>query len=165
MLQHLLGAVALLASVLSQQASYTYFDQQTPYTNPPFELRALNTPVIGTTFRLEVPQATRSCPPSRCGTTDYFLFTGTRLFMPFDSGLLRRANSDGWLYVDALEVFDTMQLPTSGQFRAEYAVSVPNDAALVGVEFCQQVLEAHIPWPGAPYDFRLSRMGIGVIGT
>jgi hypothetical protein len=149
-------AVALLSgAAAAQAASYTYIDQKGRYKNPgpkssppgPW-LTALNLPKIGTTFKLRVPGS------DACIPCDFWV-VGTGLTNPNLEVRLYR----GFLYTSA----EVHKWTNPGAAFVEMRFFVPNNAALIGVRFYQQVVGVFgSSQTGSSYQ--LSRGGAGVIG-
>jgi len=151
------GVVLMLAMPVSAQAaSYTYIDQKAPYKNSsPAMLTALNLPKVGTTFKVQVPNAWRSwwC----CWGTDHYLAFGvTNPNLPI-------AGLGGFLFTSADIVMPAPWNQQQMGGTVTMSFPIPNSPQLVGVRFYQQVLAVSYA-EFVPGTYLLSRGGVGVIG-
>lgn len=105
-------------------ASYDYIAQRTPY-RPWRALKALNTPRIGTTLRVQVPGS------SNAKLMANWFVTG------FSNPNVQVPALGGWLY--AMPEFTALVPATSPQPYAVMLLPIPNAASLLGVTFYQQL--------------------------
>lgn len=166
-----LATLALLvAPLLGQQASYSFFGQGCPQGEPPF--RVIGVPRLGGTFAVETNGSCRGLCLD--GGVEYWVLTGvsnTRmgtLPLPFDTSVFTGQYGAyftrfcGFLRTSMDSVIWT---PAASQGPVQVVFTVPNNPGLLGMSFYQQVLG--YTWSSWVWQagFALSRGGHGVIGT
>jgi hypothetical protein len=138
----------------AQLATYTYINQQAPYSNPPTaSFTANNVPRIGSNFELVVPMSWSQ--RNRTGA-NFTLATG--LLNPN----LAIPALGGYLYTLPLVMMNTPMSPIGIPATTRLRIPIPNSVALIGLRFYQQILET--PNVNSSTPVRLSRAGQGMIG-
>ncbi len=155
------GVVLMFAMPLAAQAaSYTYINQPGQTTGP-YMLTALNLPRVGTTFKVQVPNAW-----SLGWAHGPFFDQYTYLALGTKNPNIPIPALGGFLFTSA----DIVMAPWNQQRlggTVTVSFQIPNSSQLVGVRFYQQVLAVYstrYPSSMPTYAYTLSRGGYGVIG-
>jgi hypothetical protein len=141
------------ATLGAQTASFTYINQKAPYSNPPGNMMTvLNLPKVGTTFKVQVPNA---------AVYPYPNYTAYHLLFGVNNPNVKLPVLNGWLFT-SFELMVTA--PWNGRnLTVTMSFPIPNSPHVLGARFYMQVLGVSTAPTG--WWFQLSRGGLAVVGT